>query len=77
MVYEHHSGIDYSRFRRSNIYRIPQNSESTLVTEGEANDANIAALALGGMTRGITPVDLTAAYGTIANKRGFKQCYHV
>lgn len=41
---------------------------STLVTEGEANDANIAALALGGMTRGITPIDLTAAYGAIANK---------
>ena len=41
---------------------------STLVTEGDANDANVAAMALGGMTRGVTPVDLTAAYGAIANK---------
>lgn len=41
---------------------------STLVTEGATSDANIAAVALGGMTRGITPLDLTAAYGAIANK---------
>ncbi|MCA0386510.1 MAG: transglycosylase domain-containing protein [Firmicutes bacterium] len=41
---------------------------STLVTEGPVNDANIAAVALGGMTKGITPIDLTAAYGAIANK---------
>lgn len=41
---------------------------STLVTEGDTNDANIAAVALGGMTKGITPLDLTAAYGAIANK---------
>lgn len=41
---------------------------STLVTSGPTNDANIAAVALGGMTRGITPLELTAAYGAIANK---------
>ncbi len=41
---------------------------STLVTSGETSDLNIAAVALGGMTRGITPLDLTAAYGAIANK---------
>ena len=41
---------------------------STLVTSGPTNDANIASLALGGMTRGITPLELTAAYGAIANK---------
>lgn len=41
---------------------------STLVTSGPTNDQNIAAVALGGMTRGITPLDLTAAYGAIANK---------
>lgn len=41
---------------------------STLVKEGETNDANIAAVALGGMTKGITPLDLTSAYGAIANK---------
>ena len=41
---------------------------STLVTEGGTSDENIAAVALGGMTKGITPLDLTAAYGAIANK---------
>jgi len=41
---------------------------STLVTEGGVNDANIAAVALGGMTKGITPLDITSAYGAIANK---------
>lgn len=40
---------------------------STLVIGGSSNDENVAALALGGMTRGITPLDLTAAYGAIAN----------
>lgn len=32
------------------------------------NDENLAALALGGMTRGITPLNMTAAFGTIANE---------
>jgi len=41
---------------------------STLITEGAVSDENIAAVALGGMTKGITPLDLTAAYGAIANK---------
>ena len=41
---------------------------STLVTSGPTNDANIASVALGGMTRGTTPLELTAAYGAIANK---------
>ncbi len=40
---------------------------STLVTEGDVNDVNLAACALGGMTRGITPLDLTTAYGALAN----------
>ncbi|NLM06653.1 MAG: PBP1A family penicillin-binding protein [Tissierellia bacterium] len=33
----------------------------------KTNDQNLAALALGGMTRGVTPLNLTAAYGAIAN----------
>ncbi len=41
---------------------------STLVTSGGTSDANIAAVALGGMTKGVTPLDLTNAYGAIANK---------
>lgn len=35
------------------------------------NDENLAALGLGGMTHGLTPLELTAAYGTIANEGVF------
>ncbi|SHH63926.1 penicillin-binding protein 1A [Sporanaerobacter acetigenes] len=31
------------------------------------NDENLAALGLGGMTKGLTPLEMTAAYGAIAN----------
>lgn len=31
------------------------------------NDENLSALALGGMTNGLTPLEITAAYGAIAN----------
>ncbi len=40
---------------------------STLVLNGNINDRSLSAVALGGMTRGITPLELTEAYGTIAN----------
>lgn len=40
---------------------------TTLVESGYSNDANISAMALGGMTQGLTPVELTAAYGAVAN----------
>ncbi|MCR5175737.1 MAG: PBP1A family penicillin-binding protein [Anaerovibrio sp.] len=40
---------------------------STLVMEGDKNDNNLAA-ALGGITRGVTPLELTGAYCTFANK---------
>ncbi len=40
---------------------------STLVTEGDVSDNNLAAVALGGMTHGVKPLDITAAYGAIAN----------
>lgn len=35
--------------------------------EGEVNDMNPAALALGGMTSGISPLEMTAAYATFPN----------
>ncbi len=41
---------------------------STLILDGSITDKTLSAVALGGMTHGITPVDLTEAYGTIANK---------
>ncbi len=40
---------------------------STLVTEGNVNDNNFASVALGGMSKGVTPLDITSAYGAIAN----------
>ena len=40
---------------------------STLVESGEYSDANFA-MALGGLSRGVTPLELTSAYGVIANK---------
>lgn len=41
---------------------------TTLVKTPSHNDKNYSALTLGGMTKGITPLQLTAAYGSIANK---------
>ena len=41
---------------------------TSVVKSGPSNDMNTAALALGGMTRGISALELTNAYGTIANK---------
>jgi len=41
---------------------------STLIEEGPRNDLNLASMALGGMTRGMTPLELTSAYGSLANK---------
>ncbi|MBQ1383792.1 MAG: transglycosylase domain-containing protein [Firmicutes bacterium] len=40
---------------------------TSLVTTGTANDMNAAALALGGMTHGISPLEMTGAYGTFGN----------
>lgn len=40
---------------------------TTLVEYGSVNDINASALALGGMTKGISPMEMTAAYGAIGN----------
>ncbi|WP_312700478.1 transglycosylase domain-containing protein [Sedimentibacter sp.] len=49
----------------------PNNPEKdTFVSPAENttnNDVNLASLALGGLTRGFTPLGMTAAYGAIAN----------
>lgn len=37
----------------------------------KTNDENLSSLGLGGMTRGLTPLEVTAAYGTIANNGVF------
>lgn len=41
---------------------------TTIAESGSNNDNNAAALALGGMTRGISPVEMASAYGTFPNK---------
>ena len=45
---------------------------STLDEEGAVSDMNPAALALGGLTNGITPLELTAAYATFPNGGAYK-----
>jgi len=40
---------------------------------GANNDENLAALGLGGMTKGITPLEVTAAFGSIANGGNYIQ----
>ena len=40
---------------------------TTFVLDGARNDRNLAA-SLGGLTKGVTPLELTSAYGTFANK---------
>ena len=50
-----------AQLRKMGITSIVDESES------EINDANASALALGGMTKGISPLEMTAAYGTFGN----------
>lgn len=46
----------------------PETDSFVSRSENEANnDENLSALGLGGMTNGLTPLELTAAYGSIAN----------
>lgn len=40
---------------------------TTVVEYGEVNDINAAALALGGMTKGISPLEMAGAFGTFGN----------
>ena len=41
---------------------------TSLVKQGRVNDANLAPLALGGLTRGVTPLELATAYTPFANQ---------
>jgi len=41
---------------------------TTVSESGRYNDQNAAAMGLGGMTRGISPLEMTAAYGSLANQ---------
>lgn len=54
-------GFDYS------IKYLKANGITTIKETGDANDMNPAALALGGMTVGISPIEMASAYGTFPN----------
>ena len=49
------------------IYYAQEMGITTFVLEGEQNDRNFAT-SLGGMTRGMTPLEITSAYCTFANR---------
>ena len=48
------------------LYYAQQMGISTLVLSGPTNDRNLA-MSLGGLTRGVTPIELASAYGVLAN----------
>ena len=47
---------------------LEKNGVTTLVREGDSNDLNAAALSLGSLTYGISPVEMASAYGTFGNE---------
>ena len=49
------------------IYYAQEMGITSFVLDGDTNDRNLAT-SLGGMTKGITPLEITSAYGTFANK---------
>lgn len=52
----------------------PQNdSIVTAAEDPKTNDENLSSLALGGMTKGLTPLEVTAAFGAIANDGIFRE----
>lgn len=54
-------GIDYGESF------LEKNGITSVVKSGNVNDMNLAALALGGMTKGISPIQMASAYGTFPN----------
>lgn len=49
------------------LYYAQQMGISTLVLKGNTNDRNLA-MSLGGLTRGVTPLEIASAYGVLANQ---------
>lgn len=50
---------------------------TSIVKSGSVNDMNAAALALGGMSKGISPLEMCAAYSAFANQGSYNEpiCY--
>lgn len=64
-------GRDLSMEYLSRLGIIKNNGKNNFVTRKDnarVNDENLSALGLGGMSRGLSPMEMTAAYGAIANK---------
>ena len=55
------------------IKMLKNNGITSIDEEGSTNDLNAAALALGGLTNGISPLELTAAYATFPNGGIYKK----
>ncbi len=55
-------GYDYS------VESLKKNGVTTIVEEGEDTDLNPSSLGLGGMLKGISPLQMASAYGTFPNK---------
>ena len=55
-----HVGVDKP------LYYAQQMGISTLVMSGRTNDRNLA-MSLGGLTRGVTPLEIASAFGVLAN----------
>ena len=49
------------------LYYAQQMGISTLVLQGSTNDRNLA-MSLGGLTRGVTPLEIASAFGVFANQ---------
>ncbi len=62
-------GIDYS-YKLTQKYGI-----TTLVNEGGTNDLNLAALGMGGMSKGVTTLEMASAYTTFVNDGAHKSYY--
>lgn len=57
--------------------QLEQMGIESLVREGKANDLGYAPLALGGLTKGVTPLELAAAYTSFANQGRYCKPYPV
>lgn len=63
-------GIETSKEYLAKLGIIKEDGKDSFVTRAEnqvTNDDNSSALGLGGMSHGLTPLEITAAYGAIAN----------
>ncbi|HHW13026.1 MAG TPA: PBP1A family penicillin-binding protein, partial [Firmicutes bacterium] len=57
--------------------QLEQMGIESLVREGKVNDLGYAPLALGGLTKGVTPLELAAAYTSFANQGQYCKPYPV